>query len=389
MKSWLQHYFEPLVIADSKQNIPCLDGLRSTAILLVIFNHCSGKIANLNLGGNLWERVGHASWVGVDLFFVLSGFLIGSQLLNELNKTGTIKIGRFFIKRTLRLWPLYYFILFLIVAYQYIFKQSWVVGWHDILYWMNYREAIVPGGWSLATEEQFYILAPLGLVLIFKFKNPLSLLRMISIVAVLLSPMMRAWVAHSLGINSTADKLYVMGIYEPIHTHFDSLVIGIFISTLPLTKKVGGYLRSYVWVLFALLLGAIGATVVNPVAFKLSLVGLLCGSLVLYCLESPTSLLVKVLSWRYFYTLSRLSYGLYLVYNFFINPVLDFFYSQLGLALSGVLHLCVTIAVLAVSSLFCVVLWGVIEEPFLRLRTRILRKIDSQEMNPIVNRKVA
>src|SRR6185295_10684233 len=86
-------------------NVASLDVLRSLAILLVFSNHTDRAFATVDWIGNLpfvnW------GWTGVDLFFVLSGYLIGSQLWKELRKSGRIQVGRFILRRGFRIWPLY------------------------------------------------------------------------------------------------------------------------------------------------------------------------------------------------------------------------------------------------------------------------------------------
>ncbi|MGH9519122.1 MAG: acyltransferase family protein [Terriglobales bacterium] len=82
-------------------NVPGLDALRTMAILLVVMVHTQESV------GSHIPFVG-AGWTGVDLFFVLSGYLIGRQLWKEA-QTGRIRIGRFLLRRGLRMWPLYFF----------------------------------------------------------------------------------------------------------------------------------------------------------------------------------------------------------------------------------------------------------------------------------------
>jgi len=84
--------------------ISFLDGLRSIAILLVINLHFSAEFSSIH-GDNFYSRLPFVinGWVGVDLFFVLSGFFIGGQLWKELQRSGTISIGRFILRRGLRI----------------------------------------------------------------------------------------------------------------------------------------------------------------------------------------------------------------------------------------------------------------------------------------------
>ena len=89
---------------------PGLDTLRACAILMVIPCH-----ALQILGGKFWgpslKQIFYHGWAGVDLFFVLSGFLIGTQLLQSIRRNGQVRFGRFYFKRSLRILPTYYCVL--------------------------------------------------------------------------------------------------------------------------------------------------------------------------------------------------------------------------------------------------------------------------------------
>src|SRR5688572_7114217 len=153
----------------NRGHIPALDGLRGIAVLIV-------------LGFHIFPNHVKFGWAGVDLFFVLSGFLITGILLES---KGTPNYYRNYLaKRTLRIFPLYYFflIVFFIVFplvgysdsiynYDYLSStQSWY--WLYIQNWRIFFDPHYPGEdiishfWSLAIEEQFYIFWPLVIYLI-------------------------------------------------------------------------------------------------------------------------------------------------------------------------------------------------------------------------------
>jgi peptidoglycan/LPS O-acetylase OafA/YrhL len=145
---------------------PWLDLLRATAIVLVLMRHGAREIGvegapvgfrNLMLNG----------WVGVDLFFVLSGFLIARQLLREIGASGTLDLPRFLLRRGLRIVPAYAAVLALVVlgafplyavnpdnlglrtVYHLVFLQDYLPADINVVYW------------SLGVEEKFYLAAPL------------------------------------------------------------------------------------------------------------------------------------------------------------------------------------------------------------------------------------
>ncbi len=97
------------MIANSKNRIPSLDGLRAVSIALVIFGHLCGTQGFF--GQALYRRTGDVANLGVRTFFVISGYLIMAVLPKELDRTGTISLRRFYFRRTLRIFPVAYVFL--------------------------------------------------------------------------------------------------------------------------------------------------------------------------------------------------------------------------------------------------------------------------------------
>jgi len=154
--------------------LPQLDGLRGIAVLLVLWFHFP-FIAG-SPGSQAFTDVGHkirSGTIGVDVFFALSGFLITRILINERVITGTISFSNFYFKRSLRIFPAYYIsIIFCIIMFR-LPDQEMV---YNLLYLTNYNLAnYMPNNdhssplahtWSLAVEEQFYLLWPLLLAFV-------------------------------------------------------------------------------------------------------------------------------------------------------------------------------------------------------------------------------
>jgi peptidoglycan/LPS O-acetylase OafA/YrhL len=146
----------------SPHHNPSLDGLRAVAVALVIGFHSFPYFP----GG----------WVGVDIFFVLSGFLITSILMREFNQTGRISLMNFYMRRVLRLAPAYFsVILFLLVVslFSSTGAEIRLAALASALYVLNWAMTTGwwPAGysahlWSLAAEEQFYLIWPMALVAI-------------------------------------------------------------------------------------------------------------------------------------------------------------------------------------------------------------------------------
>lgn len=140
-----------------------LDGIRGFAILAVLWHHSDGA--------NPFDHpIFGRGYLGVDLFFVLSGFLITHLLIKEKRSDGTVSLKNFYVRRSLRIFPLYYTYLFASLAWMYLSSPDKFFGLFEVipyylLYWTNW----IPGhaqpffthSWSLSVEEQFYMLWPL------------------------------------------------------------------------------------------------------------------------------------------------------------------------------------------------------------------------------------
>ncbi len=129
--------------------------LRLLAILLVLGRHLQGEDLPASL--QLWQRGG---WIGVDLFFVLSGFLVSGLLFREQKRDGQIEVGRFLIRRALKIYPAFWFFLvFSCIALPLVGSTiSWKACLGEWLFLQNYMGGLWPHTWSLAVEEHFYLL---------------------------------------------------------------------------------------------------------------------------------------------------------------------------------------------------------------------------------------
>lgn len=149
------------------QRIRSLDLLRALAIILVINAHtvlafgAPPALAPLQLGGT-----------GVDLFFVLSGWLLGRQLLRELSTHNTINLQRFWYRRWLRTLPAYYTVLFLTFLQQILLKSHPDIRYSYLYFLQNYHELpYFSISWSLCVEEHFYLLVGPFLLLLYRMRR--------------------------------------------------------------------------------------------------------------------------------------------------------------------------------------------------------------------------
>ncbi len=137
--------------------LPGLNGIRALSVLAVVWHHTRPTSTRLTLAGN--------GFLGVDVFFVLSGLLITALLLQERSTDGKVALGAFYWRRLLRIFPLYFGILVALTAY-YAFARRGdqsVAFMRDLptnlLFLSNWFQSsgLMGVGWSLSTEEQFYL----------------------------------------------------------------------------------------------------------------------------------------------------------------------------------------------------------------------------------------
>lgn len=155
--------FRPSGASGGGERIQSLDGLRALSITLVILGHLGGT-ANFPIPNDVMQFA-ELGGTGVRVFFVISGFLITTLLLDEHDRSKTISLKAFYLRRTLRIFPAYY--AFLLVA---VFLRRWGVAdspdaafLTSVTYTSNYlpdRGWLLGHTWSLGVEEQFYLLWP-------------------------------------------------------------------------------------------------------------------------------------------------------------------------------------------------------------------------------------
>jgi peptidoglycan/LPS O-acetylase OafA/YrhL len=140
-----------------------LDILRFAAVLVVMIHH-----SPISHFFSVW------GWVGVDLFFVLSGFLISGLLFSEYRKRNAISFKRFFIRRGLKIYPAFYVFLLLTGVAGYVALHSVASParyFRDIFFVMNYGQGVWDHTWSLGVEEHFYIFLPVFLLILIRWSS--------------------------------------------------------------------------------------------------------------------------------------------------------------------------------------------------------------------------
>lgn len=184
-----------------------LNGIRAIASLSVVFSHIGIYLDLFNLPARpSIELAGY----GVSMFFSLSGFLITYLLLAEKNKFGDINIRKFYIRRILRIWPLYYFylivaVIVILVFYREAFNKNLLVYFFlsaNIPLILNITTPFIFHYWSLGVEEQFYIFWPW---IIKKTKKPVRFIFLLIIV--LMGLKFIAWIYYIKTGNSTPQSI--------------------------------------------------------------------------------------------------------------------------------------------------------------------------------------
>jgi peptidoglycan/LPS O-acetylase OafA/YrhL len=326
-------------------HIPSLDGLRGFAVLAVILGH-GQRFLPLSPPA-VWRPV-HVllvlGWCGVELFFVLSGFLITRLLLRdkEQGRPGRV-LGSFYARRALRIFPLYYVTLAVIIGLRRLGHidigpppgDSWWY-WSYLQNWYNARGHIPPGVghfWSLAIEEQFYLVWPIAVLLLSR-----RTLGYVCIFVIAVTATIRLVAAYYLDLGP-------LWLYHATIAHTDGLAMGALLAVLEanrfrqatVAQAVGCVcLGGLAVVVLAVCTGSTAMWQSNtpfsmsaPAAFSLLFFGCL-----LYVVQRPTAPVTRLLQSRIPREMGRLSYALY-VFHYPIAWALETNVVQRALGVSG------------------------------------------------------
>jgi peptidoglycan/LPS O-acetylase OafA/YrhL len=299
----------PTAIAQLSRRLPVLDGLRCLAIVAVVWHH------SLPRAVDGWLGRGH---VGVPLFFALSGFLITLRLLAERRDTGDIALGRFWLRRGLRIFPLYYLVLagFVLVlaarepteATRHFFASLPFYASYTSNWFVNFNVAHPVSfafAWSLATEEQFYLWWPPLLRRAERLGRglaPLALLGLVGLDQVMGGGTLAAWLAPGSALSRVATSLS------------SAMLLGACWAWLLLQPRFAAKLAVVVGAEPALALMATltAVCIVNPFGPPLLLDAAFAGLVAAAALNRGRGLLGRTLSLRPMLHIGRVSYGIYL-----------------------------------------------------------------------------
>jgi len=345
---------------------PWLDGLRGLAILAVLAFHLG-----LLPGG----------FLGVDLFFVLSGFLITSLLVEEWERHGSIRLGRFYLRRALRLLPALFTLVLCCYLYAVLFRPAEVAAYRKemlvalcyVSNWPTLHHVAQPWlghTWSLSLEEQFYLIWPLLLYGMLRLGLSRSWIVPLVCAGIVASAAFRAgwfaWHHHDSDRGALVARLYF-----GLDSRADALLSGCLVALLAAWNLLPRSRRA----LFVIGAGSLTSALVLSLMFLRSgfdhsqfyyvyfaLVALMMALILVRLLLGQPRIVAAVLGARPLVAIGRLSYGLYLVH---IPIIAWLFGHELGWD-----HPVRTVLAVVLIFLAALLSYYVVERPFLRLKDR-------------------
>lgn len=317
-------------------------------------------------------------WIGVDLFFVLSGYLIGGQLLAQLRNRKQIGLGRFYARRGLRILPAYLVILAVYFSIPALREYPGISPiWKFLISAQNidlHGGTAFSHAWSLAIEDQFYLLLPVVLLALSRARFAALAIPCAVVVAGLL---LRGYLAHQLlrGTDGVSHRGYQLWIYYPTWTRLDPLVLGVTLAAIEQFRAswwqaLTGSAR-WLWVLgvsviaFALYLGDGDILTVATCVWQLPLIALGMAVL-LVCGLSPRLPLARLEVPGVAFVAS-IAFSVYLSHKLVIHSVIQLC-NRYSISLTSIPALFLVQAAIYLAG---AILFFAVERPFLQLRTRI------------------
>jgi peptidoglycan/LPS O-acetylase OafA/YrhL len=351
-----------------------LDGLRGLAVLFVVAFHYINNQISIGLADQqsattfqkILLKTTYFGWVGVDLFFVLSGFLIGSILLR--NKKSINLFKTFYIRRFVRIIPIYYLLLVVFftckqaiatpnvfmfdhgfsLTYYFLFIQNFAMGFNNTFGF----PALVPT-WSLAVEEQFYLIIPL-IVYFFKQKNLKFFIAFCLIVAPICRHLSANWYQQ----------------YTLLLCRIDAPAMGFLIAYLLQNEKIKIFLfknlKSVKYLTVFLILVSVVLYKYSDVdVFNHSIISTIFGFTIFIIVHTESGFVFKFTTSKVLVFLGGISYFVYL-YHLLILHVFHFiFLNHSAPQMKTVADCLLTISALFTTILFAMVSFRFLERPLI------------------------
>ncbi len=372
----------PAAVSRPTKHIHGLDHLRALAIFLVFLFHY-GRL----FPSPAWvTAISKFGWTGVDLFFVLSGYLISSQLLSVIDRQENISFYQFYIKRSFRILPAYLVTLLLYFLFPFVHeREALAPAWRYLTFTQNIGLNVSTAGtfshaWSLCVEEQFYLLLPLVLALLAYWKL-MTKAWILLIVLFAMGILLRLYAWHKLE-RLNPDEMDVQvywrqWIYYPTWTRLDGLLSGITIAALfQFRPKIRNWIFGHGTILFfssVLILVIAYIVTLDESSYNASIYGFaMIGigyALLLAIAVNPHSGINKIRS-SITTTIAGFSFGLYLIHKMVIHVTQEQL-ARIGIEKNSNLAF---IACILTCLLGAYILQKLIERPFLLLRNRVLSR---------------
>jgi peptidoglycan/LPS O-acetylase OafA/YrhL len=370
-------------VAEARVFFPNLDGLRFFAFFLVYLQHGFGGAIPLSdeaglLRSSLHKAVFASGWAGVSFFFVLSGFLITYLLLSEVRLKGSVDVVAFYIRRMLRIWPLYYaVVLFGLVLYPALksafgFSSYLQVGRpiYYLLFLGNF-DVINLGGdrgamslnitWSVAIEEQFYLVWPL-----FFFVIPPRFYKFIFPAVIAVSA------AFRLANHNNGPVLYFHSLSVISDMAVGGLAAYLAFNSIPFTEFFGRLSR--ITIVAVYMFGA-SLMLFRTHIFVTPVVGMLERAVfatifAFVLLEQcyARNSITKMRNWAIISKLGKYTYGLYLLHPICIIAVYDVWRMLIGTSITGWTSFGLGVLALLCTTALGFVSYELFEKKFLALK---------------------
>ena len=343
--------------------LPGLDLLRAIAILWVMLFH-SWIVGGVN---DPYKPLADYGWMGVDLFFVLSGYLIGCQLLKPLSRGEPFRLGEFYLRRAFRILPAFWVVLAIYALFP-LWREApgMQPTWQFLTFTLNLlidydHNQAFSHAWSLCVEEQFYLLFPL--LAWWLTRSPSMTTTVCACMAVVATGMLIR------GYASLHNMNYLESVYYPTYTRLDGLLAGVILAAIQTYRSAWWLMlqsRANVLAVMGLITVAVAIWMFRDrTAFAPSVFGFPLLSLGMALLVAAAAGTQSFGRWRVPGAgwVAAMSYSLYLSHKLALHGVAS------ALASHPAIHGLTAFAIYAVAILLVGALlhYGV-EHPFLRLR---------------------
>jgi peptidoglycan/LPS O-acetylase OafA/YrhL len=350
-----------------------LDGLRGLALLMILAFHL-----HLLPGGSL----------GVDIFFVLSGFLITALLLQEWQQRGAISLPAFYLRRGLRLLPAFLALLLVLTFFSFwaqsadearARRSELIVAACYVANWPTLHQTPMPflgHTWSLSVEEQFYLLWPLLLCFMLWRQYSRRQVLLMVCAGILASLSLRIVLYDQIRGAGAAKSSIVMRLYMGSDTRADALLVGCLVALLASWNLLPRSPRFLSWFGLASLISVVSLCYLSVYRCLdhsqyyhglFTAVAFMVGTIIVRLLSGPSKLGSLLLESSPLVSIGRLSYGIYLYHM----PII----SWLGDEGLGWGHPGKTLLVIGLTAAAAVFSYYCIERPCLRLKDRLGRRI--------------